>query len=487
MTTSELAIAELVTAADLEAFPPDFLFGAATASYQIEGAVDEGGRSPSIWDTFCHTAGTTRDGHTGDVACDHYHRWRDDVALIGDLGLGAYRLSVAWPRLQPTGSGALNPAGLAFYRNLLESLRHIGVQPFVTLYHWDLPQVLEDAGGWPNRDTAGRFAEFAGSVVGALGDLVAGWITLNEPWCQAFLGYGNGVHAPGRRDYRDAVAAAHHLSVAHGLATQAIRSVQADASVGITHILTDVLPASASRDDVAAAGRVDANANLFFLESMLAGGYGDAVRAVHDPFGLNEIVRDGDAAVIAEPIDFLGVNHYHQVLVEYDPRDPFLGATSRQAPPATTSLGWSVRPESLCNVLVRVTREFRQIPLYVTENGASFDDRPGPDGAIHDSARIAYLAQYLAAAATAIRDGVDLRGYFAWSLLDNFEWAEGYSKRFGLVFIDYDTQARTPKASFSWYRQLIDRHRTSRRTAAAPRVTQDRSESERAINHHDEG
>lgn len=443
-------------------FPPGFLWGTATAAYQIEGAVAEGGRTPSIWDTFSHTPGATRDGDTGDVACDHYHRWPEDVALLAGLGGNAYRLSVAWPRLQPGGSGGLDPRGVAFYRNLLGAIREAGIRPFVTLYHWDLPQVLEDAGGWPSRETAVRFADFAGRVAEALGDLAEAWITLNEPWCSSFLGYGWGAHAPGRRNPADAVAAAHHLNLAHGLATRAIRQARTDATVGVSHILTDVHAASGSPADLAAARRFDANSNAFFLDPLQGDGYGEAAMAVHAPYGLERLVRPGDVELMAEPIDFLGVNHYHQVLVSDDPTEPFLAARAEQAEPATTSLGWSVVPRSLRNVLIRVADRLGSLPLYVTENGAAFDDRPLADGTVRDRARIDYLNGYLGAAAEAIEEGVNLRGYFAWSLLDNYEWAEGYRERFGLVFVDFLTQERTPKESYWWYRDLIRRHATSR-------------------------
>jgi beta-glucosidase len=448
-------------------FPAGFLWGAATSAYQVEGAVAEGGRTPSIWDTFAHTPGKTIHGDTGDIACDHYHRWPEDLALVRDLGLNAYRFSVSWPRLQPHGRGPLNPAGVAFYRTLLEQLRSDGVRPFVTLYHWELPQALEDAGGWPIRETAARFAEFAGLVVAALGDLAADWITINEPWCQAFLGYESGIHAPGRRHLPDAVAAAHHLNLAHGLAVPAIRAALPGANVGIANILTDVLPASDAPQDIAAAARYDANSNRMFLDPLLGGGYPDAVRELYRPHGLDAHVRAGDEAVISAPIDFLAVNHYHRVIVRDDPSDRHLGARGTFAEPATTSLGWSVTPEALRDLLLRVHRDYPPIPLYVTENGASFDDYVDPTGQVRDVERVAYLRGYLGAAAEAIDAGVDLRGYFAWSLLDNFEWGEGYRSRFGLVFVEYGTQRRIPKASAGWYRDLIAHHR---RTTGAGRT-----------------
>lgn len=440
------------------ALPPGFLFGAATAAYQIEGAVSEGGRGPSIWDTFSHTPGMTRNGDTGDIACDHYHRWEADLDLVRDLGLSAYRLSVSWARLQPDGRGPLNPAGVAFYRSLLERLRADGVRPFVTLYHWDLPQVLEDAGGWPVRDTASRFAEYAAATTAALGDLVDDWITVNEPWCQAFLGYGSGIHAPGRRDLRDAVAASHHLLLGHGLAVQAIRAARPGARIGIANILTDVRPASDEPADLAATARYDTNSNRLFLDPVLREAYPEEVHAIYDRLGLDRVVRADDERVIGSRVDFLGVNHYQRIEVRHDPTDDHLGAHGVPAQPATTSLSWSVIPDALHTVLLRLHREYPPTPLYITENGASYHDYLDPSGDVHDPERVAYLEGYLHAAADAIADGVDLRGYFHWSLLDNFEWGEGYGSRFGLVHVEYASQRRTPKDSARWYRDLITRH-----------------------------
>lgn len=447
------------------AFPADFLWGAATSSYQIEGAASEGGRAPSIWDTFSRAPGTTVHGDTGDIACDHYHRWSQDLDLVRDIGLTAYRLSVSWARLQPTGHGPLNPEGVAFYRAVLGRLREYGIRPFVTLYHWDMPQAVEDAGGWPSRDTARRFADFAAATTAALGDLADDWITVNEPWCQAFLGYESGIHAPGRKNLHDAVAAAHHLNLGHGLALAAIRAERPNARIGIANIVTDVVAASGSDPDLAATTRYDANSNRLFLDPVLNGRYPDVVRELYDPYGLTGLVHSGDEQVIAAPLDFLAVNHYQRVIVHADPTDPHLGARGIPAEPATTSLGWSVIPDAFRDVLVRVHRDYPPIPLYVTENGASFNDYVDPSGQVLDIERIDYLSGYLAAAGAAIAEGVDLRGYFAWSLLDNFEWGEGYRSRFGLVFVDYGTQRRIPKASASWYRDLIERHTTVARAA----------------------
>ncbi|HEY0697518.1 MAG TPA: GH1 family beta-glucosidase [Micromonospora sp.] len=443
---------------DLAAFPVGFAWGAATAAYQIEGAVTEDGRGPSIWDTFAHTPGATVRAETGDVACDHYHRWESDLDLIAELGLTAYRLSLSWSRLQPTGHGPLNPKAVAFYRRLLAGLRERGVRPFVTLYHWDLPQPLEDAGGWPVRATAERFADYAALVMTALGNLAEDWVTLNEPWCSAFLGYGTGRHAPGRTSDTDAVAAAHHLNLAHGLAVSRMRDRRPGIRIGVTHLITDIVPASDTAADLAAAGRMDANNNLMFLDPLLRGRYPDAVHELYSRHGLRDLVAASDEQVIATPIDFLGVNHYQQIVVSHDDTEPHLRARAVAAEPATTSLRWSVKPDSLRNVLLRVATEYPAPPLYVTENGASFDDHVDHQGDVVDPDRIDYLRGYLQAAAEAIRAGVNLQGYFVWSLMDNFEWAEGYGKRFGLIYVDYATQRRTPKASASWYRDVITRH-----------------------------
>lgn len=453
-------------ALDVSAFPAGFRWGLATAAYQIEGAATEGGRGPSIWDTFAHTPGLTLHGDTGDIACDHYHRWEADLDLMAGLGIRDYRLGLSWSRLQPTGTGPLNEEGVAFYERLLTGLRERGIRPLVTLYHWDLPQPLEDAGGWPVRDTAVRFAEYARLAVGRLAPLADDWITLNEPWCSSFLGYGYGAHAPGRRDLRAAVAAAHHLNLAHGLALAEIREVAPAARVGITNIVTDIVTATDSAEDAAAAVRLDASSNRLFLDPVYTGAYSDQVLDTLGPLGLTEAIRPGDLVVIGAPTDFAGVNHYQRVIVSHDPAHP-LGFREVPAEPATTSFGWSVIPESLTAVLTRVAREFTDLPLYVTENGASFDDYVDPNGEVVDTERVEYLAGYLGAAAAAIRAGVELRGYYAWSFLDNFEWAEGYSKRFGLVYVDYRTQERIPKLSARWYRDAITEHQAAMEITAA--------------------
>ncbi|MGH4028440.1 GH1 family beta-glucosidase [Actinomycetota bacterium Odt1-20B] len=443
-------------------FPPGFLWGSATAAYQIEGAAREDGRTPSIWDTFSHTPGKVLGGDTGDVAVDHYHRWRDDVRLMADLGLSAYRFSVSWTRVQPTGRGPAVQRGLDFYRALVDALLEHGIQPMVTLYHWDLPQELETGGGWPERETALRFAEYAGLVGAALGDRVELWTTLNEPWCSAFLGYGAGVHAPGRTDPVAALRAAHHLNLAHGLGAAALREhLPGRARIGVSLNPSAVRPLTASPADQDARRRIDALANRIFTGPMLHGAYDDDLFADTAPLTDWSFHRDGDAAAAHHPLDFLGVNYYAPAVVSAgtgtptgEP-SPWPGAdghvTFHQAPGELTAMDWPVDPTGLSDLLLGYAAEAPGLPLYVTENGAAYDDKPGADGRVHDPDRIRYVHSHLSALHRAIEAGADVRGYFLWSLLDNFEWAYGYSKRFGAVYVDYETQVRTPKSSARWY------------------------------------
>ncbi|MDB1089058.1 GH1 family beta-glucosidase [Streptomyces sp. ACA25] len=463
-------------------FPSGFLWGTATASYQIEGAAALDGRTPSIWDTYCRTPGKVRNGDTGDTATDHYHRWREDVALMADLGVGAYRFSLAWPRIQPTGSGPANRKGLDFYARLTDELLEKGIQPVATLYHWDLPQELEDAGGWPERATAERFAEYAALAAEALGDRVKTWTTLNEPWCSAFLGYGSGVHAPGRTDDVSALRAAHHLNLGHGLAVQALRDrLPSTAAVSVTLNLHHVRPLTDSPEDVDAARRIDGVANRVFTGPMLRGAYPADV--LEDTAHLTDwsFVHDGDVATIHQPLDFLGVNYYSPTLVSAtdgtashgsdghgaSEHSPWTGADKvafHLTPGTTTAMGWAVDPSGLRDLLLRLKSDFPEIPLMITENGAAFDDYVNPEGEVNDPDRIAYLHGHLSAVHEAIEAGVDVRGYFLWSLLDNFEWGYGYSKRFGAVYVDYPTGKRIPKASAHWYSRVA---RTSTLPATA--------------------
>jgi len=449
-------------------FPAGFLWGAATAAYQIEGAVTEDGRAPSIWDTFSRTPGRVLNGDSGDVACDHYHRYHDDVTLMAELGLASYRFSVSWPRVQPTGSGPAHQAGLDFYRRLVDDLLEHGIEPWLTLYHWDLPQPLEDAGGWPARDTAAWFAEYAELVHGALGDRVRYWTTLNEPWCSAFLGYGSGAHAPGRSDGADALRAAHHLMLGHGLAVRALRAARADHQFGITLNLYAVSPQSDSPGDADAARRIDGLANRIFLDPVLRGEYPADV--LDDLRGLTDFehVRDGDLEIISTPLSLLGINYYSRHVVaapapgtEPDPswRAPSNWPGSERVRFVTrglpvTDMGWEIDAPGLVEVLHRVYTGYPELPLYITENGAAFLDEV-IDGTVDDPDRVAYFDAHLRACHEAISAGVPLRGYFAWSLMDNFEWSWGYSKRFGMIHVDYGSQLRTPKASARWYADVI--------------------------------
>jgi beta-glucosidase len=446
-------------------FPEGFVWGAATAAYQIEGGARDGGRGPSIWDTFSRTPGKVFAGHTGDVACDHYHRYADDVALMAELGLRAYRFSVSWPRIRPDGTGPANPAGLDFYDRLVDELRGRGIEPIVTLYHWDLPQALEDRGGWTSRETAEQFASYAGAVHARLGDRVDIWTTLNEPWCAAFLGYASGIHAPGRQDPAAAFAAAHHLMLGHGLAAQALRAAGAR-TIGLTLNPDSVFPADPdSQTDVAAARVVDGVKNRLFFDPVLRGKYPADVLEHVSRFTDTAFLRDGDEQVIGEPIDLLGVNYYAPTYVRAQagaPGDPAYPGTEDIAfvPPTgpVTAMGWQIEPAGLTALLERIGRDYPGVPIIITENGAAFDDRPAPDGRVADPERISYLDGHLRAAHAAIARGVDLRGYLVWSFLDNFEWAEGYRKRFGIVYTDYDTQRRTIKDSGRWFREVIRRN-----------------------------
>lgn len=459
-----------VTESAALAFPPGFVWGVSTASYQIEGSVDADGRGRSIWDTFAHTPGAVLGGDTGDVACDHYHRYAEDVALLHELGIPAYRFSVAWPRVQPTGRGPANRAGLDFYDRLVDELLRYDITPMVTLYHWDLPQELQDAGGWAERDTAERFADYTDLVVDRLGDRVRRWTTLNEPWCSAFLGYARALHAPGLRDQRQALRAVHHLLLGHGLAARRLRAAIPDAELSIVLNPAAVRPASRSEADQAAFRAIDGLANRIFLDPLFHGRYPQDVVALTRAAGLSDwsYVLPGDLETINAPLDVLGINYYSPSVVEAGTPPPeqaegllcYPGAGDVRfvdLPGPRTGQGWLVDASGLVDLLQRLHRELPGVPLLVTENGAAYPDRRGPDG-VSDPDRVAYLRSHLAAVHEAIDGGVDVRGYFLWSFLDNFEWSFGYAQRFGLVYVDYETQARVPKDSALWYRDVIRRH-----------------------------
>ncbi|MGW2239173.1 GH1 family beta-glucosidase [Streptomyces sp. NPDC001759] len=456
-------------------FPAHFLLGAATAAYQIEGAADEDGRGPSIWDTYSHTPGRTWNGDTGDVAADHYHRLEEDLDLMASLDLDAYRFSIAWPRVLPTGTGQVNPKGLDFYDRLVDGLLERGITPVATLYHWDLPQALEETGGWTNRDTAHAFADYARVVGEALGDRVGIWTTLNEPWCSAYLGYGSGAHAPGRTDGAAALTAVHHLNLAHGLAIQQLRATATNDPQYSVTLNFHVLRGEGDGADEAVR-RIDALANRSFTEPMLRGHYPPDL--IEDTAGITDwaFVKDGDLARIHQPLDLLGVNYYATTTVRlWDGTTPRqnndghkdMGGSPWPGSPQVeflaqdgphTAMGWNIDPDGLEELLLDLHTRFPGRPLVITENGAAFDDHlsVGADGtrAVHDPRRVDYLHRHLTAAHRALAAGVDLRGYFVWSLMDNFEWGYGYSKRFGIVHIDYDTQRRTPKDSARWFGAL---------------------------------
>ena len=424
-------------------FPSDFQWGVSTSAFQIEGATAEDGRGPSTWDTFCREPGRIRDGHTADVACDHYHRWAEDLDLVAGLGATAYRFSVAWPRVQPAGKGPVNARGLDFYDRLVDGLAERGVAAVPTLYHWDLPQPLEDAGGWMDRDTAYRFAEYAYIVADRLADLVEMWITLNEPVVVMAYGYAFGIYAPGKTLLMDALPAAHHQLLGHGLAVTALRGAGA-AKVAIANHYTPARPVSDAPEDVAAAAAFDALLDRQFTDPLLLGRYPDL--GVATPW-----VRDEDLRVIATPIDALGVNYYNPTGVAAPDDDTLPFALRDLAGYPTTGMGRPVDPEGLHRLLVDLRDRYGPAlpPIHITESGCSYDE------ALDDRPRIDYLAAHVDAVRAAMDDGVDVRGYYVWSLLDNFEWAEGYHPRFGLVHVDYATQRRTPRASYAWYRDLI--------------------------------
>jgi beta-glucosidase len=451
------------------AFPPGFVWGTATAAYQIEGAAREDGRISSIWDTFSHTPGLVANGDTGDVAADHYHRYAEDVALMSDLGVSAYRFSAAWPRI---GVSSVNRAGVDFYSRLVDELLGAGIKPILTLYHWDLPQVLQDAGGWTNRDTALRFAEYASVLASALGDRVPMWTTLNEPWCSSFLGYGSGAHAPGHTDGASALTAVHHLLLAHGLATSAMRAVlPPTAEIAITLNPAVARPVSDSPEDIAAARKVDGLQNRIWTEPLFNGVYPEDVREFTAGVTDWSYVHEGDLEIISEPLDLLGVNYYNPIRVaHYDGAGERARADGHgkgsgtawpgcddvqflDAPGRHTEMGWPIDASGLHELLVRLSNDYG-MPMMVTENGAAFRDSVSADGQVHDPERVEYLQDHLAAVHAAISDGIDVRGYMVWSLLDNFEWAYGYEKRFGITYVDFETQQRILKDSGRFYQDV---------------------------------
>jgi beta-glucosidase len=440
-------------------FPDGFLWGAATSAPQIEGGRREDGRADSIWDRFAEEPGTIADGSTPTVACDHYHRWREDVGLLEWLGARAYRFSISWPRILPTGHSRHNSRGLDFYDSLVDELLARGIRPFVTLNHWDVPQALQDQGGWVARSTTEAFVEYAEVVARRLGDRVKDWVTHNEPWCIATLGYEEGAHAPGHHDPRQALAVSHHLLLSHGWATREIRRMHHDARIGMVLNLYPIVPAAPTEDDRNAVRQLDGLFNRWYLEPLYNGVYPqDAIRDRCDWGHLDSpslpFLRPGDLETIATPTDFLGVNYYTRIVARK-------GANGRPegvrvaAEEELTDMGWEVYPEGLYDLLMRLQRDYRPPRVFITENGCAYGEAPDGEGRIRDERRIRYVRQHLLEALRARQDGVPLDGYFLWSLLDNFEWGEGYSKRFGIFWVDYETQKRLPKNSAHWYRHTI--------------------------------
>jgi beta-glucosidase len=442
-------------------FPDGFLWGAATSAYQIEGAGRSDGRGESIWDRFATVPGAIADGSDGAVACDHYHRWREDIALMKRLGLHSYRFSIAWPRIFPCGRWQSNAAGLAFYDRLVDGLLEAGIDPFVTLYHWDLPQPLEDAGGWAARDTVAAFLEYVDVVTELLGDRVRRFVTHNEPWCISILGYAEGLHAPGRKDWPAALAAAHHLLLSHGMALPIIRQNAPGAEVGITLNLVPAEPASPSEHDADACRAFDGSFNRWYLDPLYGRGYPADVLADHMAVGRLPLldppfVKPGDMDIIAAPTDFLGINYYSRAVLRSD-RVPDADNAPRtvHVSDERTDIGWEVHPDGLRRLLLRVHDDYKPQKIYITENGAAYDTAPDEHGRVHDIERQRYLHMHLESALQATRAGVPLAGYFVWSLLDNYEWQEGYRKRFGIVWVDFETQERVLKESAALYRAIV--------------------------------
>jgi beta-glucosidase len=448
-------------------FPKGFIWGTATASYQVEGAWKEDGKGESIWDRFAHTPGKIKNGETGDAACDSYHRWREDIALARAMNLGSYRFSIAWPRIQPLGSGAANQKGLDCYSRIVDALLEARIRPFVTLYHWDLPQALEDAGGWPNRDTAARFADYVQLVAQSLGDRVSDWMLFNEPSVFTYSGYLEGRHAPGRQSILDFLRATHTVNLAQGEGFRALKSARPAARVGTAFNMSAIEPATKSDADKLAADRAHAITNVWFIEPALRGGYPEALTFLPERF---MGIKSGDVEKTRAALDFIGINLYYRTIASapgavevashaQDWLFPVKMEGGSDGP--KTDIGWEVWPKALYDMVMRVTRDYNRPVIEITESGCAYNDGPDAGGVIHDPRRIAYHRQYLAALAQSIADGADVRGYHAWSLIDNFEWAEGFSQRFGLSYVDYKTQARTIKDSGRWYARVAGENRVS--------------------------
>jgi len=446
-------------------FPKNFLWGTATAAYQIEGAWQDGGKGESIWDRFAHTPGKIKHGDTGDIACDSYHRWREDIALMRAMNLNSYRFSISWPRIQPSGSGPPNSQGIDYYSRLIDALLEARIRPLVTLYHWDLPQALEDAGGWPNRDTAARFADYADLVARSLGDRVSDWMLFNEPSAFTDLGYLEGVHAPGRKGLLDFLRASHTVNLAQGVGFRALKAARPSARLGTAFSMSSCEPATNSAEDKLAAERAHAITNLWFLEPALRGRYPEAFTFLPETaMG----IKSSDLEKMRAPLDFVGINLYYRTIASAPTAlDRFTHAQEWLFPVrmaggqqgAKTDIGWEVWPQALYDMVMRITRDYNRPEMQITESGCAYNDPPDASGAVHDVSRIAYHRDYLAALAHAIADGADVRGYQAWSLMDNFEWAEGFSQRFGLAYVDFKSQKRTIKDSGKWYAKVAAENR----------------------------
>ncbi|MCD5322250.1 MULTISPECIES: GH1 family beta-glucosidase [Pontibacillus] len=439
----------------MQRFKEDFIFGTATSSYQIEGAVNEAGRTPSIWDTFSLTPGKVNNGDTGDVACDHYNRFEEDIEIIKSLGVDSYRFSIAWPRVFPH-EGQYNPEGMAFYKRLATRLKEEGIRPFVTLYHWDLPQWAYEKGGWTNRESINWFMEFAEKCFEELDDVVDMWITHNEPWCVAMLGYYEGVHAPGHQNLQEAIQVAHHLLLSHGMAVQYYKeTLKKDKPIGITLNLSPVYPASVEEMDYTAAQHFDGYLNRWFLDPVFKGSYPEDMKALYGKNGCDfDFIHDGDLELISIPCDFFGINFYNRALIEASADHPFLYQHAESDYPKT-GMGWDISPNEFRELIYRVREDYTRLPIFITENGAAFDDQLEEDGTVKDEGRKSYVEQHLETIAALNEEGMGIQGYYLWSLLDNFEWAFGYDKRFGITYVDFKTQKRYVKDSAKRYTEIV--------------------------------
>jgi beta-glucosidase len=446
-------------------FPKGFFWGAATAAYQIEGAWNEDGKGESIWDRFSHNPGKIKNGDTGDVACDSYHRWREDIALAQAMNLNSYRFSISWPRIQPAGSGPINSKGIDYYSRIVDALLEARIRPFVTLYHWDLPQALEDTGGWPNRDTASRYADYVEIVARALGDRVSDWMLFNEPFAFTYVGYLEGTHAPGRSSIIDFLRASHTVNLAQAAGFRALKAIRPSARIGTAFSMSSWEPATDSEADRLAADRAHAITNLWFLEPALKGRYPEALSFLPETVMR---IKSGDLDSMRAPLDFIGINLYRSTIARAPTAMERISHAQKWLFPVTmtdspqgpkTGNGWEVWPQSMYEIVTRISREFNHPQIEITESGCAYNDGPGPSGIINDTDRIEYYRQYLQALARAIADGADVRGYHAWTLLDNFEWAEGFSQRFGLTYVDFKTQQRTIKESGRWYAKVAAENR----------------------------